>query len=328
MKDSQSSKKNIIVTERLSMAALQTLKLQKNLNILEVGDFTNANALLIRSKTKINQELLNQAPNLELIVTSTSGFDHIDFELLEKTQIKVMHTPDANAISAAELTWALVLACSRKIILANRAVKSGEWRSEALTGWELHGKSYGIIGLGRIGSRIAKIASAFGMRVLAFDPYKDKEHFEKLGVTRLSYEEILKKSDVLSFHVPKTRETNRMFGASQIEYVDPETIVVNTSRGSVFAEADVCKALEENKIRALGVDVFENEPLSRNSHLLKLDQVVLSPHLGAATHEAYDRASLEAVNKIVDFYSTGKLSDCLPPQENWAKRSTQHQVWD
>ncbi len=310
------------------MKALQTLKLQKNFNILTAGDFANAHVLLTRSKTRIDLALLNNAPLLELIVTATSGFDHIDLSEIEKTNVKVMHTPNANAISAAELTWALVLACSRKVLQAHRSVKSGEWKSEALTGWELHGKSYGIVGLGRIGSRVAKIASAFGMKVLAFDPYKDKEHFESLGVTRLSYEEILKKSDILSFHVPKTRETNRMFGANQIDYVDPEIIVINTSRGCVLGEADVCKALEQNKMRALGLDVFENEPLSRNSKLLTLDNVVLSPHLGAATHEAYERAALDAVKKIIDFYVDGRLTDALPPQENWAKRSTQHQVWD
>ncbi len=323
-----SSIKNILITDLLSMNALQTLKLNKKIKVLEAGDWSQAHALLIRSKTKIDKALLERAPLLEVIVTATSGFDHIDFSALEKTQIKVMHTPNANAISAAELTWSLMLACTRKILQAHRAVKSGEWKSEALNGWELHGKSYGIVGLGRIGSRVAKIANAFGMRVVAFDPYKDKDHFESLGVARLSYEEILKKSDVLSFHVPKTRETNRMFGASQIEYVTPEIIVVNTSRGSVLAEADVCKALEEKKIRALGLDVFENEPLSRNSNLLKLDTVVLSPHLGAATYEAYERASLEAAKKLIAFFETGSTSDTLPPQENWAQRSTQHQVWD
>ena len=320
--------KNILITERLSVNALQTLKLQKDFHILEPGDFANAHALIIRSKTKIDKALLASAPNLEVVVTATSGFDHIDFAEVEKTKVKVMYTPDANAISAAELTWALMLACSRKVLQSHRAVKSGEWKSEALIGWELHGKTYGIVGLGRIGSRVAKIASAFGMKVSAFDPYKDAEHFENLGVKRLSYEEILKESDVLSFHVPKTRETNRMFGASQVEYVDPEIIVVNTSRGSVLAEADICKALEKKDIRALGLDVFENEPLSRNSNLLKLDNVVLTPHLGAATHEAYERASLEAAQKIIDYLTKGSLTDILPPQENWAQRSTQHQVWD
>lgn len=323
-----SSKKNILVTERLSMNALQTLKLQKNFEVLEPGDFANAHALLIRSKTEINAALLKSAPQLEVVVTATSGFDHIDFAEIEKTKIKVMYTPDANSISAAELTWALMLACSRKLMPAYRSVKAGEWRTESLTGWELHGKSYGIVGLGRIGSRVAKIASAFGMNVLAFDPYKDKEHFDSLGVTRLSYEEILKESDVLSFHVPKTRETNRIFGASQIDYVDPDIIVVNTSRGNVLVEADVCKALEQKKMRALGLDVFENEPLSRNSHLLKLDNVILTPHVGAATHEAYERASLDAAHKIIAFFATGEVKDSLPPQENWAQRSTQHQVWD
>ena len=325
--------KNIIITERLSAQALQTLKLEKNFAVSQIQNindpkFESAHALLIRSKTLINDSLLKRATHLELIITATSGFDHIDFSEIAKTKIKVMHTPDANAISAAELTWGLVLACSRKLLSAHRSVKSGEWRSEGLTGFECAQKNYGIIGLGRIGTRVARIAQAFGMKVLAFDPYKDDDYFKSLGVTRLSYEELIKKSDILSFHVPKTRETHHMFAASQIEYVHPELIIINTSRGSVICEPDICKALEQRKIRALGLDVFETEPLSRNSNLLKHENVILTPHLGASTFEAFERASLEAAEKLITYFRSGTVSDALPSAEDWASRATQHQVWD
>jgi D-3-phosphoglycerate dehydrogenase len=325
--------KNIIVTDRLSAQALQTLKLEKNFNVLQIQNIEDpqielAHGLLIRSKTHINAALLSRLKNLEVIVSATSGFDHVDLKETTQAKIKVMHTPEANTVAAAELTWALVLACSRKILNAHRSVKSGEWRSDSLTGYECFGKNYGIVGLGRIGSRVAKIAQAFGMKVLAFDPYKDDEYFEKMNVTRLAYEELIKKSDILSFHVPKTRETQNMFGASQIEYVHPELIIINTSRGGVISEPDISKVLEQRKIRALGLDVFSTEPLSRNSNLLKFDNVVLTPHAGAATFEAFERGSLEAAQKLITYFQNGQTSDVLPPSEDWANRSTQHQVWD
>lgn len=316
----------IVVTEHLESEALLRLKAHIHFQVDAIGYdqlsetqheliLKNADALLIRSRTKIDSKLLQRMPNLKCIVSATSGFDHIDFKSTQN--IKVMHTPLANAASAAECTWTLVLACARNIIQAHKQVKSGEWRTPQLTGVELNSKTYGIVGLGRIGSRVARIAQAFQMNVLAYDPFKEDLYFKNLGIQRVSFEELLKQSDVISFHVPKTKDTFHMLNQSHFEYINPEAIVVNTSRGEVICEEDLCLALEQKKVKCVGLDVFEQEPLARHSHLNKFSQVVLSPHIGAATHDAYHKASNEAVKKLIDFFTTGQVSDSLPPQDNW-----------
>lgn len=258
-----------------------------------------AQGLVFRSRTVIDFELLAHAPDLRVAVTATSGFDHVDFEAIaSRKDLAVMHTPEANAASAAELTWALVLGCARRIPDAHRAAKAGDWRREALTGSQLSGKTYGVIGLGRIGSRVAKMASAFGMRVFAFDPYKDDSRFAESGATRTSLEEIFKLADVISAHVPSTPETHHMINRSHLESDEKdELIFVNTSRGSLIEETLLVEALVNGWITACGLDVFEREPLPRQSKLNQLPNVVLSPHLGATTREAFRAASLEAADR-------------------------------
>jgi D-3-phosphoglycerate dehydrogenase len=273
--------------------------------------------LVIRSRTKIDKELLANAPKLKMVVTATSGFDHIDLVETSARDLKVMFTPNANAASAAELTWALVLACARRVTEAHRAVKAGDWKRESLIGRELSGKTYGVIGLGRIGSRVARIALAFGMKVIAFDPYKDDEDFERVGATRVSLEELLRLADVVSVHVPATSETERMLNAVLLESMNRSAIFVNTSRGSVVTERDLIQALSEHWIAACGLDVFEREPLARDSRLLSFPNVVVSPHLGATTTEAFSQASQDAAEKVRAFAASGSVSDPLPPREPW-----------
>jgi D-3-phosphoglycerate dehydrogenase len=286
-------------------------------NELELQD-----GLIIRSRTRIDEDLLSKAPNLKVVVSATSGFDHFDFSAtLRRTGLAVMHTPNANAASACELTLALMLACSRKLIDAHRAVKAGNWNREALVGRELHGQTIGIIGLGRIGSRVARIAHAFGMKVVAFDPYVEEEAFARTSAERISFEELLKVADVVTFHVPKTDETHHMLSSQDLENMNRTAILVNVSRGSVIAERDLLHALSEGWIAACGLDVFEREPLPRDSRLTAFPNVVLSPHLGATTHEAFAAASREAAEKLIAFVTSGAVSDLLPPRESWYHES-------
>jgi D-3-phosphoglycerate dehydrogenase len=315
---------SVLVTDRLSAEALAYLRAQTDLEVKTAQSFEpsaeelhDVQALLIRSRTKINSALLSQAPALKVVVTMTSGFDHIQFAATTAQKVVVMHTPQANAASASELTWALVLAAARRIPEAHKAVKAGEWRRDALNGVELSQKNYGVIGLGRIGLRVAHIAQAFGMKVSAYDPYKDDEHFSKHSIARLSLEEILKLSDVLSLHVPATPETHHMLNRTNLEYASRDLILVNTSRGQAVHEHDLCEALDKGWIRAAGLDVFEHEPLPRHSPLLKLLNLVLSPHLGATTSEAFAKASQEGAQKLLLFLRSGQISDSLPPNEPW-----------
>lgn len=317
--------KKILIMDRFSQESFLFLKQQPGFEVVRAESpekiplehLMTSHALIIRSKTRIDENLLKNSPKLQLIITATSGFDHIDLEATQKWGITVMHTPTANVESAAQLTWGLVLNCSSQIQAGHRGIKAGEWNRDTLVGLELSGRTFGIIGLGRIGTRVAQIAKAFGMNVVAFDPYQDDDCFERLRVERLSYEEVLKTSDVISFHVPKTLETDKMLTRSHFEYIHRGIILINTSRGSVISESDLCDALENDFLRAVGLDVFEKEPLSRTSKLLNYQQVLLTPHIGANTDEAFYKASNTAAEKLIRFFTDGSTSDTLPPRVPW-----------
>lgn len=317
--------KKILIMDRFSQESFLFLNQQPGYKVVRAESpqkiplehLTSANALIIRSKTRIDENLLKNSPQLQLIITATSGFDHIDLEATQKWGITVMHTPTANVESAAQLTWGLVLACSSQVLVGHRGIKAGEWNREGIVGLELSGRTFGIIGLGRIGSRVAQIAKAFNMNVIAYDPYQEDDRFELLQVERLSYEEVLKTSDVISFHVPKTLETEQMLNRSHLEYIHRGMILINTSRGTVINENDLCEAIEKDYLRAVGLDVFEKEPLPRNSKLLNYPQVILTPHIGANTDEAFYKASSTAAEKLIRFFTDGSTSDTLPPRVAW-----------
>ncbi len=319
-----SERKQVLITDRFSQDALLTLESQPFLSVrkshspfLAQTDLNGVNALIIRSRTVIDREVLSRAKNLQVIVTATSGFDHIDLEACAEWGITVMFTPRANVESAAQLTWSLVLGCATKLTQAHREMKAGSWARELLVGTELHKKTYGIVGLGRIGSRVAEIAQAFGMHVLAYDPYQDDGHFREVGAERVAYEEILKQSDVLSYHVPKTKETHYLLNRSHFEYIHRGIILVNTSRGTVIKEMDLVEALENGWIGAVGLDVFEKEPLPRNSKLFNFQNVLLTPHIGANSAEAFAKASEQAALKVIRFFVDASTEDTLPPKAPW-----------
>lgn len=323
-----SQKLKVLITEKFSTEA--SVKLSTS-GLFQVERLTSpselpekiatTNLLIIRSKTKITKDLLEKAPHLKCIITCTSGFDHIDLITTKEKNITVMYTPDANATSAAELTWGLVLSAARKIIEAQKNIKSGTWSREQLSGIELSGRTYGIVGLGRIGQKVAGFAKAFGMNVVAFDPYQDDEAFSKLQIERSSYEEVLKQSDILSFHVPLTKETKNMLNRSHFEFTNRNVIIVNTSRGGVVNEDDLAHALENKLIAGCALDVFEKEPLGRESKLLKAQNVVLTQHMGALTEEAFQKASDHAATAAIEFIKLSKLTNSLPLVNNWGSLS-------
>lgn len=323
----------ILICDRFAFEAQIELAQNKNFHVQtystppslilhhEAEKLMKAQALIIRSKFFITSELLDKTPQLKLIVTCTSGFEHIDLNETQKRNICVMFTPEANTIAAAELTWGLLLACNRSIAAAHTTLKKGIWMREPFLGTELAHKTLGIVGLGRIGKKVAQYANAFGMNVLAFDPYVEAMAFTESKAARVSYEEILKQSDFLSFHVPSTKETQNMFSQSQIECVHPDLILINTSRGSVVNEEDLIKALQDQKIKFAALDVFAKEPLAQNSKLLSCPNLILTPHLGAYTKEAFLRASFEASRYVEDFFKNNKTQNTLPLKNDWGRLS-------
>ncbi|MCB0394276.1 MAG: phosphoglycerate dehydrogenase [Bdellovibrionales bacterium] len=274
-------------------------------------------AMIVRSRTKIDKELLLLAPQLKLVVTSTSGFDHINFDDCAKNDVKVAYTPEANAASAAELTWALVLACARKIRKAHEMVQTENWDRSQLMGMELRGKVYGIIGLGRVGRRVARIANAMDMKVIAFDPYKSDEYFKEYQTQRVGITELFRMSQIVSVHVPKTKETSFFISKDFLADLGPEGIFVNTSRGEIIRNDDLTIPLEKGQIGSIGLDVFENEPPSKDLRIIQNPKVVLTPHIGATTHEALENSSLMAAQIVIDYLNGKTIADTLPPAETW-----------
>ncbi|MGE0763505.1 MAG: NAD(P)-dependent oxidoreductase [Bdellovibrionales bacterium] len=281
---------------------------------LELGE---VEGLLIRSRTKVDRHLLDLAPNLKFVVTATSGFDHIDFKTCIQKGVTVSFTPEANAASAAELTVALMLNLMRRLNEGMRSVSQHKWREDQLRGETLQGKTLGLVGLGRIGQRVARAANALGMKIIAHDPYQNENVFKALGVTRQAFTELLLLSDVVSFHVPMTKETKYMLNHQTFRLINPEAVVINVSRGPVIHESELILALDEGLIRGVALDVYEKEPLPKESRLRGRKNVIMTPHVGAFTTEAIEQASMQAVERTLDFFKTGKSRDSLPIQAGW-----------
>lgn len=280
------------------------------------GQLKDVEVLVCRSDFKVIRNLLLSAPQLKLIVTVTSGFDHVDLKATHERGIEVRFTPEGNAISAAELTFGLILATVRKLPQAHRNVLERQWNREPLMGTELEGKTLGIVGFGRIGRRVSARAKAFGMRVVACDPYAADEDFINQKTERVSLTELVTQADIITFHVPLTQETLHMGNRALFDELRPGAIVINASRGQVLRERDLVEALQNGQVGACGLDVFENEPLL-DSPLLKAPNVVLSPHIGASTQEAFERGSGIAAERVLQYLRTGAAEGGDPRSEPW-----------
>jgi D-3-phosphoglycerate dehydrogenase len=285
--------------------------------ILTAKDAGEAEVILIRSQTHVDSDFIVQFPKLKLIVTATSGFDHINLRATQAHNITVAQTPNANAQSTAELTMSLMLAAERELFQATKNVRGNKWRQGLNRPHGLEGKLLGIIGLGRVGSRVAVMAQAFGMRVQAHDPYVEEDEFKKKNVERIGLIECLKTSDIVSLHVPLTKETKHLLNNPTFEEMQSDAILINTCRGAVVSENDLMVALDEKKIAFAAMDVIEREPPPQGHRLTNHPRLILTPHIGAYTKIAWEKASHEAVDKVLDFKSGKKISDTLPIQAPW-----------
>jgi D-3-phosphoglycerate dehydrogenase / 2-oxoglutarate reductase len=263
-------------------------------------ELAGVHSLLIRSRTKIDHKLLQMAPDLQTVVTATSGYDHVDLEACDERGVKTYYTPDANFNAAAELTILLMLSALRRQSETVKALREYKWKEALRPGRELKGKTLGIVGLGRVGSRVAELAQSFDAEVIAHDPYADDRNFSRLKISRQGLTEVLVQSDIISLHVPLTKETRHIISRGTLEHCKDGFVLINTSRGQVVDEGALVASLESGQITAAGLDVFEHEPLARDSVLRKMPNVVLTPHLGAMTEEALAKASELAALAIID----------------------------
>jgi D-3-phosphoglycerate dehydrogenase len=253
--------------------------------------------LVVRSATKVTKEVIDEGKKLRIIARAGVGLDSIDVQAANSRGIELINAPEAPTIAVAELVIGLMLSWARKLPQADASTKQGRWEKTQLMGSELRGKTLGIIGTGRIGQAVGSRAKAFLMNILANDVGQNAEFIRKTRARYVDLEELLRKSDFVSLHVPSTLQTRHMMGRREIELMKPSAVLVNTSRGEVIDEAALTDALKKGKIAGACLDVYEREP-PKDSPLLKLPNVVLTPHIGASTVEAQREAALIIAEKI------------------------------
>ncbi|WP_297069858.1 hydroxyacid dehydrogenase [Thermococcus sp.] len=262
-----------------------------------VGD---VDAIIVRSKPKVTRKVIEAAPKLKVIGRAGVGLDNIDLEAAKAGGIKVVNSPGASSRSVAELVLALTFNVARKVAFADRKMREGVWAKKQCTGIELEGKTLGIVGFGRIGYQIAKIVRAIGMDLLLYDPYPNEERAKEVGGMFVDLETLLKESDVVTLHVPLIDTTYHLINEERLRLMKPTAILINAARGAVVDNKALVKALQGGWIAGAGLDVYEEEPLPKDHPLTKLDNVVLTPHIGASTVEAQMRAGVQVAEQIVE----------------------------
>jgi D-3-phosphoglycerate dehydrogenase len=312
VKDPFVSKPVVLIAEELSPATVDALGPDFEIRNVDGTDrpallaaLADAHAILVRSATKVDAEAIAAAPSLKVIARAGVGLDNVDIKAATTAGVMVVNAPTSNIISAAELTVGHILSLARHIPAAHAALAKGEWKRSAYSGVELYEKTVGIIGLGRIGALIAARLQAFGVEVIAYDPYITAARAQQLGVQTVTLDELLERSDFITIHMPKTPETTGMIGAEQFAKMKPTAYIVNVARGGLIDEAALHDALVAGEIAGAGLDVFVSEP-PKESPLLALPNVVVTPHLGASTDEAQEKAGV-SVAKSVRLALAGEL---------------------
>lgn len=277
-----------------------------------IGLVGDVSAIVVRSETKITGRILAAAPHLKVVGRAGVGVDNVDVAEATRRGVVVMNTPSGNTISTCELTFSMMLALARNIPQAHMSMKSGQWDRKAFKGNEVYQKTLGIIGLGRIGAEVARRALAFGMKVLAYDPYLSRSRAEELGVAlKEELKDLLKESDYITVHMPKTPETSGMIDSSAFAMMKDGVRILNCARGGIISEEDLLSALQSGKVAGAALDVYENEPIEENHPFRSLPQVIMTPHLGASTDEAQENVGIEVAEAIVDFLKTGEVRNAV-----------------
>ncbi|RLD97352.1 MAG: phosphoglycerate dehydrogenase [Aquificota bacterium] len=297
----------VLVTDKLADEAIKMLK-DNNFEVKYeeldhdslLNEIAGYDALIVRSRTKVTADIVEKGAsgNLKVIGRAGIGVDNIDVKKATELGIKVVNAPTGSTISVAELAVAHMLALARSIPKADSSMKRGEWIKKQLKGVELYGKTLGLIGSGRIAQHVARIARGLGMNILVYSPHCTDEKAQKMGAKRATLEEVLKESDFVSLHIPKTEETYHLIDEEKLSLMKPTAYLINCARGGVVDEDALYRFLKEGKIAGAAIDVFEEEP-PKGSKLLELENVILSPHIGASTREAQIRAGTICVEQVM-----------------------------
>lgn len=294
----------VLIAEELSPATLAALGPDFDIRNVDGSDraqllpaLATADAILIRSATKMDAEAIAAAPKLKVIARAGVGLDNVDIKAATNAGVMVVNAPTSNVISAAELAIGHIMSLSRHIPDANSSLKAGEWKRTKYTGVELYEKTIGIIGLGRIGTLVAQRLAGFGVTLIGYDPYVTAARAEQIGVELVSIEDLMKRSDFITIHIPKTSETTNLISTDEFAVAKPNLRIVNCSRGGIIDEDALYAALKSGRIAGAGLDVFVNEP-PKESPLLELENIVVTPHLGASTDEAQEKAGISVAKSV------------------------------
>jgi D-3-phosphoglycerate dehydrogenase len=294
----------VLIAEELAPAALDVLADDFDVQHVDGTDrpallaaLATAHAVIVRSATQVDAEAIAAAPRLRVIARAGVGLDNIEVPAATARGVMVVNAPTSNIVSAAEQAVALLLAVARHTASASAALKSGEWKRSKYTGVEVAGKTVGVVGLGRIGVLFAQRMAGFGVRLIAYDPYVQPARAASLGVRLVGLDELLRESDFISIHLPRTPETVGLIGAKELATVKPGARIVNAARGGLIDEQALADAIAEGRVAGAGIDVYSKEPCTA-SPLFGFDNVVATPHLGASTAEAQDKAGLAVARSV------------------------------
>jgi D-3-phosphoglycerate dehydrogenase len=295
----------VLVADPIADEGLAILRQHANIEVV-VGDraaferkLEFADALLVRSETRVTAAVMDSAPRLRVIGRAGAGVDTIDVDAATARGIVVVNAPGGNAVAAAEHTLALMFALARRVSAADASLKRGEWARSAYMGTELTGKTLGLIGLGRVGSEVARRALGLDMRVLVYDPYVPDEHARRNGMEPVELDTLLESSDFVSLHVPLTEATRSVLSAARIARMRPGAFVINCARGGLIDDAALLAALEEGRLAGAAVDVFATEPVTTDDPLPRHPRIVATPHLGASTVEAQVNVAAQVANEVL-----------------------------
>jgi D-3-phosphoglycerate dehydrogenase / 2-oxoglutarate reductase len=294
----------VLIAEELSPAGVAQLESGFEIRYADGSDraqllpaLADADAVIIRSATTIDAEALEHAPKLRVVARAGVGLDNVDVEAATRAGVMVVNAPTSNIVSAAEHAVALLLSSARNVPQAMASLKSGQWKRSAFTGVELQDKVAGLLGLGKIGVLVAQRLASFGMTVIAYDPYVAAARAAQLGVRLVSLDELLAESDFISVHLPKSAETTGLVGDRQLHMVKPGVRIINAARGGLVDESALASALADGRVAGAALDVYATEPCT-DSPLFGLPNVVVTPHLGASTHEAQEKAGTQVARSV------------------------------
>lgn len=294
----------ILVNDAIAEEAIDLLKAKHEVDVMEygaielLGNIGRYDAIIVRSRTKVTEDVIQKGENLKVIGRAGVGVDNIDVEAATARKIPVVFSPRGSTVSVAELAMGHMISLARKLVFSDRSIRAGKWEKKKYRGTELQGKVLGLVGAGRIGAEVAKRAKAFGMSVLAFDPYLSREIADEIGVELVELPRLLKEADFVSVHAILTPETKGLIGKEELDTMKQTVFLVNCARGGIIDEAALADALEGDRIAGAALDVFENEP-PRDSPLLSLENIHLTPHLGASTTEAQVRAGSIVAEQVL-----------------------------